>query len=111
MEKLNEEQVDSVAQATEPISMPDVPEEFKRHYTQIVLNNHGMRVEVEKDFIWVRQKMIQMREATHTLRISILNEMIEYFDKVIPEMAKIRIAFKEQIDGARKLQDESKTPD
>ncbi len=107
MEKLNEEQKDSVQQESSDViqTYPDIPEELKKHYTQVVMNNLGMRIEVEKDFRWVRQKLILMREVSHTERISLINEMVEYLDKAIPELEKIRIAFEEQINKARETGD------
>lgn len=113
MEKQKETPVDLVAQENEltPANYPDIPEEFKKHYTQIVLNNLGLRIEVEKDFRWVRQKLKLMREVSHTKQISILNEVLEYLDKAIPEMKKIRIAFKKQIDNVRESHNESKPLD
>jgi len=104
LEKQNEEKVDSAQPVSNTIlaDYPDIPEDFKVHYTQVIMNNLGIRIETEKDFRWIRQRLILMREVSHSERINIINEMIEYFDRAIPELEKIRTSFQEQIDSAIK---------
>ena len=87
----NEEKADS----DQPDSRATV---LQNEYVKLVLSHFRLRQALLTDFRWFQEQLKLAREGTHSNRTDIINGLLDYLDRSVPELERAKKHLEEQLD-------------